>query len=951
MTVLRLAQALQQEVVEQQDTVNSLSNVVVIIDGVDCDSENASNDFEDQLNALSEKWAHACRFIDERGRTLRIVCRNWQLLEDEEVKFNDWIAELDRRLLEMEDTAGDLAADSTLVAQSIQRLQQLEQEVEQQHVHYSTIVEEGQKLLDHLEKPSQSWNEVNGRLEHLTDVWDMAVQRMENLGIALTKAASAAAKQTKQQNQASASGKDSGASSKKIRLDSVHVKEWQRELENISTWLGRIEDDLGLDDEENGAVVWEELAVEEQQILLEDTETAVEQKRDIVDNLIEQGKSIIVQLKSYGENVKKLEDIVEAVDERWALVKEELDRKKIKIRTTSELVRINSEADAMKRVLHSHQKWLQSAEVSVEGVRDLEKIEEQSRVRSRSMQIQKKKVDKMREEIEDILDDLPQLGDDESLKDIKYFIGFWETINDRNNDLQKKIRTKSREIKRQSMQAAGIEMPLQAVQNANQDEEQESEHGVPSDANNESDPEPTSHSSSVVATDDGLDSSPSDAYHTGASPLTKSSGGREFTSSNSSRLDDRRSSSSSAEGGSRAREAKLGSAGSGLESKWSEKYPREAVAYDEVSDGVTSGRKAIRPSSLDTRTKPIVPPKTHKSPQQENRSLGDQVNPSPKATPTSPIYDTVPASSPSPLYDSVPASPQRASPVLLPASTPTDQPASVSEARINEILLQANERREEIAAVIRLLHSSQELNGKDYESFGKQESGLRKIKESSIDRLKPRIKKLMSDRVTLIDVLHPDHQVHRVVEKMWIEWQTLREVFMKRHRRWWRAREVLQQFESALTQVNAWLDSTEKSLTTSRLPSGELNMQSAHNLQDSLRNQFALQIPIYGTVCVLSRRVISQCATEYGVLLQEQLETVDQRWNAAVRELAWRNERLQAQNRNLDIADRCLQLTSWLAKVKKDVEGCRAGIDSIESAKITLMQLKVGLLVNSAPFP
>ena len=931
----RPRQALQQEVAQQQDTVNSLSNVVVIIDGADYDSENMSNDLEDQLNALSEKWAHVCRFIEDRGRTLDIVSRNWQMLEDEEIKFNQWIIELERRLSEMEESAAELEAGSPRVTESIQHLQQLEQEVEQQHVHYSMIVEEGQKLLDHLDKPSQSFNEVNGKLERLTDVWDLAVQRMENLGLALTRAASAPAPRAQKHDLPSHSSghahgnsvSTSAAGAKKIRLDSCHVKEWQRDLENISTWLGRIEDDLGLDDEENGAVVWEELAVEEQQILLEDTETAVEEKRNIVDSLIGQGKTIITGLKSYGENVKKLEDIVEAVDERWALVKEELDRKKIKIRTTSELVRINSEADAMKRALHSHQKWLQSAELSLENVRDLEKIEEQSRVRTRSMQMQKKKVDKMREEIEDILDDLPQLGDDESLRDIKYFIGFWETINDRNNQLQKKIRTKSRDMKRQSMKAAGIEMPLHLTAKISDEGHADGGDLSPKEdhAGDQFMKNDSVHSDSTArpVIDVDLKSNPSSTSSTARSYDEPDIGPDPASSS----MDDHRSSSGDRAENREADEAKAEFKETVKESKWSEKYPREAVSYDR-SDETAAGRKAARPSSLDTRTKPAVPPKTYKSPQQEDRVFNVQT-PKSTPTPTSPIYDSVPVS---------PTSPS-ASAVRHVTSPPPH--VSMTEDRLNEILLEANERREEIAVVVRQLNNSKELNGKDYESFGKQEPALKCVKESAIDNLKPRIEKLMVERTGFASCLDPGHQVNRVLEKMWSEWLSLRELFMKRHRRWWRAREVLQQFEAALTDVNSWLDSAEKSLATSRLPSGELNMQLAHQLQESLRIQFSQHIPIYGIVCVLSRRVISQCASGYGSLLQEQLQTVDQRWAAAVRELAWRRERLEADGRNLDIMGRWTELTGWLEKVKAALEKAGGNIPAIDVARKSLMEFKV----------
>ena len=62
--------------------------------------------------------------------------------------------------------------------------------------------------------------------------------------------------------------------------------------------MGRIEGDLGLDEPEQGSVVWEELAIEEQQILLEDTETAVDAKRSEIDHLIGEGQQLLRELDS-----------------------------------------------------------------------------------------------------------------------------------------------------------------------------------------------------------------------------------------------------------------------------------------------------------------------------------------------------------------------------------------------------------------------------------------------------------------------------------------------------------------------------------------------------------------------------------------------------------------------------------------------------------------------------
>lgn len=313
---------LQDEVLQQQATVNSLSNMVVIVDEVGNgndinDTFSCTDDLEDQLVALSEKWAHVCRFVEERSTVLDLVARNWQLLEDEEIRFNQWISKLDKRLTEMEESAGETDTGSQFVAELIKRLQRMEKEMEMQHEYYSKIAEEGQTLLDQVDKGSLAHKEVGKKLERLTEVWDSTVQRMETLGIALTKAASLKRQESIRRAQVKkepslpktemhtesssallAISEPTGNGAKKRRLDSWKIKEWQRALEVISDWLGRIESELGLDDQEQESAIWDQLAIEEQQLLLEDSEHAIDSRKKEVEDLLKQGKQITSDLKS-----------------------------------------------------------------------------------------------------------------------------------------------------------------------------------------------------------------------------------------------------------------------------------------------------------------------------------------------------------------------------------------------------------------------------------------------------------------------------------------------------------------------------------------------------------------------------------------------------------------------------------------------------------------------------
>jgi dystrophin len=177
---LRDHKHLQRQVAEQQDIINSLSNMVVIVD--DKNDENAFTALEDQLVALAERWAHVCRFVEDRGTSLQTIASSWQKLNDEETKFSHWLSKLDRRLSEMEDALSDTKPGSKFVLDLVKRLQKMENEMELQQTNSSNLAEEAKLLLSKLNRGSNASIEITRNLEKLTQNWDSMLQRMQLLG-------------------------------------------------------------------------------------------------------------------------------------------------------------------------------------------------------------------------------------------------------------------------------------------------------------------------------------------------------------------------------------------------------------------------------------------------------------------------------------------------------------------------------------------------------------------------------------------------------------------------------------------------------------------------------------------------------------------------------------------------------------------------------------------------
>lgn len=267
-------------------------------------------------------------------------------------------------------------------------------------------------------------------------------------------------------------------------------------------------------------------------------------------------------------------------------------------------------------------------------------------------------------------------------------------------------------------------------------------------------------------------------------------------------------------------------------------------------------------------------------------------------------------------------------------------PIKLETGSASKFIARISKYREEILSISKLMESFAELNGPDYDNFNKQEAALKSVKEQ-LDKIKPKVEQIMSEKEKILIIFEEDGQVTKEIGKMWDEWWELKEKFMKRHRRWWKAREQLQQFESSLRQVNTWLDTTEQILGSSRYPSGELNIEVAKKHQDLLVKQFQIHNPFYGNVKVLSGKVVSHCSQNDGKLLQQQIETVDQRWRAVIRELAWRRERFQNDGNSLDVLSRWNELIDWLDKSQKILEQTNGKIIQVKMAGSVLKQIKV----------
>lgn len=75
---------------------------------------------EDQLMALGERWAHVCRWTEDRWIRLQEILAKWQLLLEEEFKFCNW---LEKKEILLEEMKVDSGSDSRIILEQVKQLQ------------------------------------------------------------------------------------------------------------------------------------------------------------------------------------------------------------------------------------------------------------------------------------------------------------------------------------------------------------------------------------------------------------------------------------------------------------------------------------------------------------------------------------------------------------------------------------------------------------------------------------------------------------------------------------------------------------------------------------------------------------------------------------------------------------------------------------------------------------
>ncbi|EEC01018.1 dystrophin, putative [Ixodes scapularis] len=405
---------LQDDIEKEQQVVNSLSHMVVVVD--ESSAENAFTALEDELAALGERWSKVCLWVENYGAKLQRLLGTLQLLSTEEPRLQQWLLMQEAQLCKMEKS--DMTkASMQEVLDMVKCLQVMEQDLESHNKRLDHLSDEVQGTIQKLDKGSLTATELSRKQEQLTHRWDALLQKMENMS---KKPVS-----------------EFGA--KKRRLDSWKVKEWQRALENVTAWLEKVENSLGIDPEqpptqEQLQSLWEGMTQGELQVLTEVSLLAL---------ALGTVPHLLVPLPlEVGEQTKDVQGVLREVEVRWHEVQNTVQAQREHLEGLSACRELQAESDALERLLESHHRWLESSEASAHQRRqsdDLRRLLEQCKMRLKTLDSQEDKVLRLQEKASALRTRVPSLGSQSIFSQLEILAARWSETGAQIADLETRL--------------------------------------------------------------------------------------------------------------------------------------------------------------------------------------------------------------------------------------------------------------------------------------------------------------------------------------------------------------------------------------------------------------------------------------------------------------------------------------------------------------------------------
>ncbi|KAI5699289.1 hypothetical protein M8J75_000566 [Diaphorina citri] len=172
---------------EQQTVIDSLSNLVVVVD--ETTNDTAYGEMEDELIALGERWAHICQWGEERWNKLQRLCKNMSNVYEDSNRIQVWLNDKESVLKCME---SDHVVDMSNVPEKVTQLKLLRKQLEVQQKSVNNLNNSVNAVYADLKNEEYHSNQLEkiealqDRIEALTQMTEVIAQRITSLGFDCT---------------------------------------------------------------------------------------------------------------------------------------------------------------------------------------------------------------------------------------------------------------------------------------------------------------------------------------------------------------------------------------------------------------------------------------------------------------------------------------------------------------------------------------------------------------------------------------------------------------------------------------------------------------------------------------------------------------------------------------------------------------------------------------------
>ena len=164
-----------------QPKINDLGSAVILVD----EAENYQ-DLEEELNLLGNRWAKICKWTEERWDLLQVIHQKWDQFYEMKESFSLW---LNSQMSSVEDLILKSSSDDLVLTQAkeyFKQLKALENIMETKQEEFAALGDVSAELCKYNEN-DESFVDVQNSIMHLASLWDILVQKMEDLGDQLGK--------------------------------------------------------------------------------------------------------------------------------------------------------------------------------------------------------------------------------------------------------------------------------------------------------------------------------------------------------------------------------------------------------------------------------------------------------------------------------------------------------------------------------------------------------------------------------------------------------------------------------------------------------------------------------------------------------------------------------------------------------------------------------------------